>query len=76
MHSGSDLTSLLRHRHPGKKKDNYKNVGCYLATNGAIYVINEIFKNHSELNPCSTKMGPEIMHTTRASDVSREKLGK
>ena len=50
VHFACDLTSLLRHRNPEKKKDVYKNSVCYLATNVAIYyVINEIYKKRSEL---------------------------
>ena len=47
VHFPSDLTSLLRQL-------------IYVATRVAIhYVINEIYKNRSELNACSAKVGPK-----------------
>ena len=52
VHYASYLTSLLRHRNP----ENGQLI--YLATRVAIhYVINEIYKNRSELNACSAKVG-------------------
>ena len=66
VHFASDLTGLLRHRNP-VKKDSYKNHGGYLCHQRI---------NHSKLNLCSAKVGPEIVPTPSASVVSREKFGK
>ena len=63
LHFSCDLTSLLRHRNP-EKKDVYKNVVCYFATNVAIYyVINEFYKKRSESQTYSAEVGPEIVPT-------------
>ena len=52
VHFACDLTSLLRQR-SSEKKDVYKNVD----------VINEIYKNRSELKTFSAEVGPEIVPT-------------